>query len=326
MREDMKSLIIKEEDFRKLMDETVEPWVDKEFTTGHFTSYDKTKLAYYYIVNPNEKASIVISHGYCEFFPKYYELAYIFYNMGYSVFFVEHRGYGFSDRAVPQLDYVYVKDYSEYVDDFHEYMEQIVKKNSKTDKYVLFAHSMGGCIASLFLEKYKGYFDAAVLSSPMHMMKLGQFKPWQVLLIGNICKFFGQGKRLASGQKRFDGINVWEKSSSMSKARYDYQFDKRLAVPEYTTYGGTFAWATASIKATNRCLKDAPKIDTPILLLEAGNDRLVDNEGHRKFVDLTHNTTYKIFPESKHELFNAPDYIREEYYDEIFNYLDKIFE
>ncbi|MBQ9391662.1 MAG: alpha/beta hydrolase [Lachnospiraceae bacterium] len=326
MREDMASLMIKEDDFRGVVESTIEPWVEKEFVKGHFTSFDNTKLAYYYIVNPKEKASVVMCHGYCEFFPKYYELAYIFYNMGYSVFFVEHRGYGFSERAVPELDYVYVRDYDDYVEDFHEYMKQIVTKESKSKQYVLFAHSMGGCISTLFMEKYLNYFKCAILSSPMHEMKLGKFKPWQVELISGICGVFGQDKKLASGQKRFDGVNVWEKSSSMSKARYDYQFDKRLSVPEYTTYGGTFAWAKASVRASKKCLRNAAVIETPILLLEAGNDRLVDNEGHRKFVDMTHNTTYKIFPESKHELFNATQDIREEYFEEIFNYLDEILE
>ena len=41
---------------------------------------------------------------------------------------------------------------------------------------------------------------------------------------------------------------------------------------------------------------------------------------------MTKNTTYKIFPESKHELFNATQDIREEYFEEIFNYLDEILE
>lgn len=326
MRQDLSPLMIKEDDFRKVMEDTIEPWVDKEFTKGHFSSYDGTKLAYYYVINPNEKASVVMCHGYCEFFPKYYELAYIFYNMGYSVFFVEHRGYGFSERAVTQLDLVHIDSYSQYVDDFHEFMEQVVTKNSKTKDYVLFAHSMGGCISTLFLEKYKNYFKCAVMSSPMHKMVLGKFKPWQVTTIGDLCKLFGQGKKLASGQKRFDGINVWEKSSSMSRARYDYQFDKRLAVPEYTTYGSTFSWASASVKAAKKCVKDAGLIDTPVLLLEAGKDTLVDNEGHRMFVERTSNTTYKKYPESKHEIFNALEEIREEYFEDVFGYLDDILE
>lgn len=324
MRDDIASLIIGEDDFRDIIDNRIEPWIDNNFTKSKFTSYDGTKLAYYYYINPDEKASIVMCHGMGEFFPKYYELAYYFYNMGYSVFFIEHRGFGFSDRAVEQLDHIYVKSYSEYVDDFNEYMKQVVTKRAKTDNYILFAHSMGGCIATLFLEKYPEYFKTAILSSPMHKMNLGKFKPWQVKLICSLSVAFGKGNDVVPGQKEFDGVNVWEKSSSMSKARYDYQFDKRLSVPEYTTCAGTHAWTKASLKAANECLDNAGSIKIPVLLCEAGRDTLVDNDGHTTFVATTDNTTLKAFPESKHELFNATKEIREEYFNVVFDYIDSI--
>ena len=35
---DIKSLLISEEDFRRTMEEQIEPWIDKEFTSGKFTS------------------------------------------------------------------------------------------------------------------------------------------------------------------------------------------------------------------------------------------------------------------------------------------------
>ena len=324
MRDDIASIIINEEDFRDVAENTIEPWVEKDFTKGKFISYDGTKLAYYYNINPDEKASIVMCHGMGEFFPKYYEMAYYFYNMGYSVFFIEHRGFGFSDRAVEQLDHIYVKSYSEYVDDFREYMDKIVTKESNTKNYILFAHSMGGCIGTLFLEEYPEYFKAAILNSPMHKMNLGQFKPWQVKIICGLATTFGKGNDVVPGQREFDGVNVWEKSSSISKARYDYQFDKRLAVPEYTTYAGTHAWTRASLKAANKCLANAGKIKIPVLLCEAGLDTLVDNDGHTSFVAATDNTTLRAFPESKHEIFNATPEIREEYLNVVFDYIDSV--
>ena len=322
MREDVAQILISEEEFRDVADNKLVPWIEKDFTKGKVTSFDGTRLAYYYNINPDEKASVVICHGMGEFFPKYYEMSYYFYNMGYSVFFIEHRGFGFSDRAVEQLDHIYVKSYSEYVDDFHEYMDKIVTKQSKTKKYVLFAHSMGGCIGTLFLEKYPEYFKTAILSSPMHRMSLGKFKPWQVKIISAIMVAIGKDNDIVPGQKEFDGVNVWETSSSISKARYDFQFDKRLEVPEYTTYGGTYAWTRASIKASNQCLADAGKIKIPILLCEAGLDTLVDNDGHTVFVASTDNTTLRAFPESKHEIFNGTPKIREEYWNEVFDYID----
>ncbi len=323
MNNDLAKLMITEEDFTDFAKNTLEPWIENDFTKGHFTSFDGTKIAYYYNINPDEKASIVISHGMGEFFVKYYEIAYIFYHMGYSVFFIEHRGFGFSDRAVPELDHIYVESYNEYVEDFRQNMEQIVKPNAKTDNYILFAHSMGGAIGTLFLEKYSNYFKCAVLSSPMHRMVLGKFKPWQVKLICSTMTAIGKGNNIVPGQREFDGINIWEKSSSVSKTRYDFQFNKRLEVPEYTTYGGTHAWTIASIKATDRLLKNASYVTTPVLLCEAGRDRLVDNEGHRIFIERTGDyVTYKIFPEAKHEIFNGDEKTREEYWTCVFDYID----
>ncbi|MCR4611434.1 MAG: alpha/beta hydrolase [Lachnospiraceae bacterium] len=323
MREDVANLMISEKDFDEVMSTRIEPWINKEFTKRSISSYDGTKLACYYNVNPDEKAAVAFCHGMGEFFPKYYELAYVFYNMGYSVFFIEHRGFGFSQRAVERLDHIYVESYSEYVDDYKEFMDKVVTQYSKSHKYVLFAHSMGGGIGTLFLEKYPQYFQTAILSSPMHRMNLGQFKPWQVSLLGGLMKMFGQGDKIVPGQREFDGINVWEKSSSMSKARYDFQFNKRLAVPEYTTYGGTYAWSAASVKATKKLLKNAADVKIPVLVCQAGLDTLVDNEGHSIFKEATDNTTLKVFSDSKHEIFNATDEIREQYFETVFDYLDK---
>ena len=322
MQTNLSTLMIPEDAFTDFAKNTLEPWVESDFTKGKFKSFDGTNIAYYYNINPDEKASVVICHGMGEFFVKYYEISYIFYNMGYSVFYIDHRGFGFSDRAVEQFDHIYVKSYDEYVGDFKEFMDQIVTKKSKTDNYVLFAHSMGGGIGTLFLEENSDYFKCAVLSSPMHKMNLGKFKPWQTKLISAIMKAIGKGNDIIPGQKEFDGVNVWETSSSASKARYDFQFNKRLEVPEYTTYGGTYAWINASIKATDKLTANASKVKTPVLLCEAGKDKLVDNEGHKLFVDATDNTTYKIFPECKHEIFNGVQEAREEYWECVFDYLD----
>lgn len=65
---------------------------------------DGTRLRSYAAVNPEEKASIVMIHGFCEFFGKYHETAWRFYQEGYSVFFVELRGHGASGRNLPYGD------------------------------------------------------------------------------------------------------------------------------------------------------------------------------------------------------------------------------
>jgi len=43
-------------------------------------------------------------HGFCEFFGKFHETAYTFYEQGYSVFFVELRGHGYSENHLMMDD------------------------------------------------------------------------------------------------------------------------------------------------------------------------------------------------------------------------------
>ena len=121
-----------EEDFQNKMDTIVKPFLQEHLQEGYFNSYDGTKIHYSYLLNPQERATIVISHGFCEFVGKYHEIMYYFYEEGYSVFFIDHRGHGFSQRFVSQLDKVHIRSYDEYVGDLKAFMDQIVSEKSLT--------------------------------------------------------------------------------------------------------------------------------------------------------------------------------------------------
>ena len=64
-------------------------------------------------------------------------------------------------------------------------------------------------------------------------------------------------------------------------------------------------WGYASFRTTPKILKDAGKIDIPVLLLTSGNDALVDSKGHYKFAYSTPNTEFVIYEGAKHELYNG---------------------
>ncbi len=312
-----------EEDFPQKMAELVTPWREEHLKEGYFTGYDGTSIHYLYAIHPQEKAAIAISHGFCEFAGKYHELMYYMYQEGYSVFFVEHRGHGFSGRKVKELDKVYVKSYDEYVLDFKIFMDQIVKSLSISKEYVLFAHSMGGAIATLFLEECPGYFKAAVLSSPMEQMDFRGIPDWKVKLLMVVSRFLPWEEKYVPGQHGYTDAYTQSTSSSMSKTRYDYAYEIRAAVPQCRTFGGTYAWTRASIKATKKAVKNAYKVQIPVLLLQAGQDTMVRPMGQEIFAKESGHTTLVRFPESKHELFNATDEIRSEYFDRVFSFLNQ---
>lgn len=316
-------ILLGEDNYADRMISVVRPILEANRKSGYFNSYDDTKIFYEYYINPQEKAAVVISHGFCEFTAKYEEVAYHFFRAGYSVFLFDYRGHGYSKRMVEDKSKVHVDSYDEYVLDLQNYITKIVTKNCLYKKLVLYAHSMGGAIGALFLEQFPEIFNCAILSSPMLEMDFGknsEFLVWLVMLYAKISGTHGEYVR---GHKGFDGVPIFEKSSCLSKVRYDYIFAKRLQDTNYQTYGGTNAWTLASIKAVKKLHKYANRVKTPILLFQAENDTVVKSGGQNRFYKKSKNTKLVAIPESKHEIYNADRETIEVYYNKIFDFLDK---
>ena len=286
----------------------------------YFESFDGKRIGYFYAKNPEEKAAIVILHGFCEFVNKFYETMYYFYCCGYSVYFIEHRGHGASDRSLPELeqelDKVHVVSYEEYVEDLHIFMENIVKPGSTSGRLYMFAHSMGGTIGSLYNEEYPNDFDKAVLSSPMHKVYFKGMPDWIVNLIVFFAKTLRWDLRYSPTQHGFKGVECdFSTSNSMlSEARFNYAYQCRVDNPRYSTFGGTYGWLIAGIEATKKILENADKYKTPTLLAQAGRDNMVDVAGQEAFLKRVPSAKKVQFPESKHEIFDATTEIRRDYF------------
>lgn len=83
-------MIITEEKYNEELTRCVLPFIRLNFEDGYMKSADGTRIHYGYVTTPVAKAAIVISHGFTECMPKYYEMIYYFAKAGYSVYMVEH--------------------------------------------------------------------------------------------------------------------------------------------------------------------------------------------------------------------------------------------
>lgn len=312
-----------EEKFLTWMETEVEPYLKSYRKQGYFRSYDGTSIFYYTYCIPEADRCIVISHGFCEFAEKYNEVIYHFLKAGYSVYIPEHRGHGFSDRKVKDIEKVHVKSYEEYVLDFTYFVQKVVEPREA--HRVLFAHSMGGAIGALTIERTPQLFEAAILSAPMLGMKTGKYPVWVAGMAARINCLVGKGESYAAGQGGFRDVPDYEGSSCLSEERYRYVFCKRLQNAQYRTYGGTYAWVLAGIKATKALQKrkNLERIEIPVLLFEAGRDHMVDNDSLAPFAKGTKQTRLEYMAESKHEIFNAKEDTRQVYYQKIFEFLEK---
>ena len=324
---DMVQKVIREEEnnpFQKLLREKIHPWMKEHVKDGYFTSPDGLNIHYYEALNPNEKAAIIMVHGFCEFFGKYHEVAWRLYEAGYSIFFVELRGHGRSDRTYESSDQrIYVADFREYESDVDTFIHSIAEKDSISKRYMLYSHSMGGAVSALYLEDYQKIFRCAVLSSPMLQINYGKIPEPAVDILGIYTKVKKtMDFDYAPGQGPFDPNEKVENSCAMDRDRYDYVMNQRIADPHYRNSGGTYGWARAAHEACERIMDHVGNIETPILLCQAGKDTMVRLGGQDAFDRACDKVTLIRFPDSKHELFNATDEIREKYFESIIAYFD----
>ena len=104
----------------------------------------------------------MISHGFSEFAEKYNEVIYYFLQHGCSVYILEHRGHGYSEREVSDDQKVYIRDFEDYIKDLDCFMK---KMNYRMERHrILFAHSMGGAVAARYIEEHPKVFERAILS------------------------------------------------------------------------------------------------------------------------------------------------------------------
>ncbi len=311
-----------EDDFLAAMTTENEEWKRAFVSQNTFTNPEGLKFNYYIATPDNPRAAVVIVHGMGEFFGKYREYIWYLFKAGYKVFFLEQRGHGYSEGKSPELDVIYIDKYDSYVSDLNCFIETAVKPQAKGLKLYMIAHSMGGCIGTLYLESHPDAFRAAILSSPMLKMKGADYSPAVKTLIGIYAKLTGKTKKLAPNQKHFSPTPKFEGCSALSRARFDYQFDQRVADPHYQMSAASFGWAVASMKATDKVIKNASKITLPVTVMTAGQDHLIDPAGYEAFRAKVPQAVFHPYENSRHEIFNADDDSRKRYFADVLDTLD----
>lgn len=349
-----------EKGFESAVGTVLKPWLNDHVTGGVFSSFDDSRIRYYRADRKDAKAVVVMVHGFCEFFGKFHETAYNFWENGYTVYFMELRGHGGSERLSEDPDVVDVRSFSDYVEDLKWLVDKVILPKERSyllssagadpgrglpagnaaagrdpvpqsagsgRKLLLYAHSMGGCVGALFLERYVHDFHAAVLTSPMLKMTAGTTPLWQARAIMTMARILGRDEKMIPGMKHFDpDAPDFEGSGSTSLARFLYQFRQRKDPSNggiYTMNAGSCRWGRAAWAATQKVLKHGDRIRIPLLICQAGHDLYVDNEGQEELARKAKHVKLVRFPDAKHEIYASDPGSLEKYYSEILRFFGK---
>ena len=311
--------LINEKDYKKIMAERVEPFLEKIRTNGFFESFDGKKIHFEAYKNENAKAVVLIIHGFTESAEKFREVSYYFYNEGYSVYALDLRDHGKSFRTSQRPGTVETDDFQKYAEDISCLVEKEIKAQNEGKKIFIYSHSLGSTAALLYMLKNPTAVKKAVLSSPMICGNMGM----PVIIAGTVAKVLSAigGKKIsAPGRCKFDPELSFQNSDATSSERFSYYHEKRKADSLLQTNGPSFGWVKASIEARDKILSCADEINAELLVIKPQEDKQLLMEYTDKFIQKSKAKTKEI-KNSKHEIFMSENETLSTYFEEIFSFL-----
>lgn len=307
------------------MDEDVVEEVKKQLkyikTSGNFTGEEGIKIYYEKYKVKNEKGRIVISHGFTECIEKYMEIIYYFTREGYSTFILEHRGHGRSGCLGANNTQIHIENFNYYIADLKKFIDKVVIKKKNL---FLFAHSMGGTIGAMFIEKYPSYFKKVILNSPMFKIAIGRIPNSLALFFAKIAIILGKENDFIVGNMPYESSYDFLSASTLNESRYNYYYKEVVSNNKIQRGGGSYRWLYESLKAIKYILNknNIKNINIPVLLFQGGKDELVGVDGGKKFAQRCNKCELIKFENANHDIYSENNDILEVYLDIIFEFLE----
>ena len=314
--------IIREADYTRAIKEDIAPAIGAVRTDGYCESFDGTRLFYHVYRAENAARALVLLHGFTESAEKYEEMILYFLKSGTDVYVYDQRCHGKSGGRLADKTVTHVERFSDYVSDLEAVMEKVVRKDLPL---YLFAHSMGGAVAGLYMEKHPDTFRRAVLSSPMIAPSTGGYPVFVGRAICRAAILFGGAKKRIFLSSPYPGEERFADSCDTSEPRFaHYEYFKRTH-EDYHNYSPSYRWTLESLNVTKKLMKkgEPEKIKTEVLLLSAGLDTVVSPSAQRAFAERLTSCRLTEYPEAKHEIYYSTDGVMDRFVPEVIDFINE---
>ena len=179
---------------------------------------------------------------------------------------------------------------------------------------------MGALIATYYLANCDHRINKAVLSSPFYGIPLKHTIRDELIIA--LMNILGQGKRYVFGKGPYQQANLEYNELSFCKTRMKWMNRVNRKNPAIHLGGPTFRWVHLCLNAIKRLPKVIPKIEIPILILQAEKEKIVDNKNLDKLTALFPNAQCKVVLNAKHEVLFEQDELRQETISKILVFLN----
>ena len=295
-----------------------------EMEVGVFDGLQGVEIVYGIREVDAEKGAVVIVNGRNETFVKYREVINELSVAGFSVYTFDHRGQGFSGRQLTDPHKGHVDSFDDYVADLHFFLEHIVKQRPH-EPCLLLAHSMGGAISLLHELRYPGNFAGMVMTAPMLGFSTAPLPVFLVLPLLSLLEALGQSQRYILGGGPFKPESFSD-DNILTSDRESFNRNQRLMAehPKVQLGSPTNAWVKQALVAIDKIWLShaqeaieevkagAESLQAPLLILQAGADRVVENQAQERFFcGRAGKCELKVIPEARHEILVESPELRE---------------
>lgn len=231
---------------------------------------------------------VVLSHGFGEHARRYDHVAQRFGESGLITYALDHRGHGRSGGKR-----VYLRDISEYTDDFHT-LVGIAAKDQPELKRVVLGHSMGGGIVFAYGVEHPDDYSAMVLSGPA-VDAQASVSPVMVFVANALGKIM-------------PGLPVEElPTDAVSRDPAVVAAYNADPLVHHGKLPAGIARALLSVGETMP--RRAAALTAPLLVVHGEQDKLIPVAGSYRLLECvaSEDAHLKVYPELYHEVFNEPE-------------------
>jgi lysophospholipase len=257
--------------------------------------------------------TIAILPGRAEFIEKYFEVIGELLSRNFDVAILDWRGQGLSGRLVNDPRKGHIGDFRVFERDLDALVEQVLEPFCRPPWFAL-GHSMGAVIALEKTHAGRSPFARMVLTAPMIDIYGLRFRRG-MRIFAKALVLLGQGRRFVPGGGPIPYMSVnFEGNVLTSDPRRHARGAAIIeAAPELAIADPTIGWINAAFRFMRRFEDVAyPRwILTPVLILAAGADRLVDTAATEYFASRLKAGKCLTLADSRHEILMERDPVRE---------------
>jgi lysophospholipase len=259
----------------------------------------------------------VLLQGQTEFIEKYCEVIDDLRLRGLTVATFDWRGQGGSARVCADTRKCHIDNFTQYDEDLRAFMEQVVRPISR--KPIALAHSMGAHILLRHLHDYQNSIASATLCAPMMRVSTRGQPEWIVPWLTRVMMALGRSNAWVFGMEARDPLRIRFDENLVTADRARFARAQKLVRehPDIRLAGPTWGWLSAAFASMNEVMAPgyAEKIETPVLIVGAGRDRIVQTIATREFASRLPHGKYIEIEESEHEILMEKDSIRARFWD-----------